>query len=148
MEIKLAKQLAEQLMAQHGIHSWIVVFDNAKTRKGQTRFRRQEISLSTPLTEFNPVEQVRNTILHEIAHVLVGEGHGHDETWRFKAIQIGCTGQTCTPVVNRIPGRYTIKCNNCGESIGEYYRRPKIANCWHLKCGRASINKLEIVINS
>jgi|SRR5665213_1460397 len=147
MEIKLAKQMAEELMAQHGINSWIVVFDNAKTRKGQTRFRRQEISLSAPLTELNPVEQVRNTILHEIAHVLVGSGHGHDDIWRSKAIEIGCNGQTCTTTVNRVPSKYSLKCTNCNQIFNSYYRRPKIVNCWHLKCGRAAINKLELIVH-
>ncbi len=147
MEIKLAKQMAEGLMAQHGIHSWVVVFDNAKTRKGQTRFNQMEISLSAPLTEINPVEQVRNTILHEIAHVLVGRGHGHDDAWRAKAIQIGCTGETCTATVNRLPGRYIVKCNHCTGIVSEYYRKPKLENCWHMKCGRVSKNKLELVLN-
>lgn len=146
MEIKLAKQMAEELMAQHGINSWIVVFDNAKTRKGQTRFLAQEISLSAPITEINPVEQVRNTILHEIAHVLVGSGHGHDEIWRSKAISIGCNGQTSTSTVNHIPSHYELKCNHCGEMVAEYYRRPKVKDCWHMKCGRISKNKLELIV--
>lgn len=132
-------------MAKHGINSWIVVFDNAKTRKGQTRFRKQEISLSKPITEINPVEQVLNTILHEIAHVLVGANHGHDDIWRSKALEIGCNGQTCTTSVNRVPGRYTVKCNHCSGVVQTYYRRPKINNHWHLKCGRESMNKLEII---
>lgn len=134
-------------MVQHGVQSWVVVFDNAKTRKGQTRFCQREISLSAPLTEINPMEQVRNTILHEIAHVLVGSWHGHDETWRFKALQIGCNGQTCTPSVNRLPGRYIVKCNHCKGIVQEYYRKPKLENCWHLECGRISKNKLELVLN-
>jgi len=147
MELKLAKQMAEELMGQHSIHGWVVVFDNAKTRKGQTRFRQREISLSAPLTERNPVEQVRNTILHEIAHVLVGVGHGHDDVWRSQAIKIGCNGQTCTSTVNRIPGRYIVKCLHCNGVVSEYYRKPKIENCWHMKCGRISKNRLELVLN-
>lgn len=147
MELKLAKQMAEGCMVQHGIYSWVVVFDNAKTRKGQTRFRQREMSLSAPLTEINPVEQVRNTILHEVAHILVGSGHGHDDVWRSKAIEIGCTGDTCTPTVNRLPSRYMLKCNHCSEIVAHYYRRPKVKNYWHMQCGRISKNKLELVVN-
>ena len=148
MELKLAKQMAEQLMTQHGINSWIVVFDNAKTRRGQTRFRKQEISLSRFITEMNPIEQIRNTILHEIAHILVGPDHGHDDIWRSKAIEIGCNGQTCTTIINKIPHKYVLNCNHCGGIVGNYYRRPKVENCWHLKCGKVSKNKLELIINS
>jgi predicted SprT family Zn-dependent metalloprotease len=134
-------------MAQHGLTSWVLVFDNAKMRKGQTRFVKRQISLSAPLTEANPIEQVRNTILHEIAHVLVGPNHGHDNIWRSKAISIGCNGQTCTSTVNRLPGRYLLKCKHCTQIVHEYYRKPKIENCWHSKCGRISINRLELVLN-
>jgi SWI/SNF-related matrix-associated actin-dependent regulator 1 of chromatin subfamily A len=37
-------------------------------------------------------QQFKDTILHEIAHAIVGPHHGHDEVWRGKAVEIGCTG--------------------------------------------------------
>jgi hypothetical protein len=36
---------------------------------------------------------VKNSILHELAHVLVGKGHGHDEIWFRKALDLGCKPQ-------------------------------------------------------
>jgi predicted SprT family Zn-dependent metalloprotease len=145
MELSLAKRMIEELLAQHGVDSWAVVFDNAVRRRGQTNYDKKEISLSIPITVNNPIEQVRNTILHEVAHVLVGQGHGHDNVWRTKAVEIGCTGETCTTILNRVPRVYALKCNHCGETFDEFYRRPKTVDRWHIKCGRVSKNKLELI---
>ena len=38
-------------------------------------------------------DQINDTILHEIAHALVGPGNGHNLKWKKKAKEIGCTGK-------------------------------------------------------
>jgi hypothetical protein len=43
-------------------------------------------------------ELIRDTILHEVAHALVGENHNHDEAWRAKAIELGATGETLVSI--------------------------------------------------
>lgn len=40
--------------------------------------------------DIHPDEEVRNTILHELGHALVGPGHAHDEVWEAKAREVGC----------------------------------------------------------
>ena len=35
---------------------------------------------------------IENTVLHEIAHAIVGAEHHHDRVWRDCAQRIGCTG--------------------------------------------------------
>ena len=42
--------------------------------------------------------EIEDTLLHEIAHALVGRRHHHDAVWRAKAREIGCTGQRCHSV--------------------------------------------------
>lgn len=37
------------------------------------------------------MEEIENTILHEIAHAIVGVGHGHRLKWQEKAIELGVT---------------------------------------------------------
>lgn len=85
-------------MARHGLTGWRLVFDNAKTRAGVCRFDRKEIGLSRPLISLYEVEQVTETVLHEIAHALAGPRHGHDRVWRATARRIGCSGRRCMPV--------------------------------------------------
>ena len=95
MRIDDAERLARQLMDQHGLNEWSLEFDNAKTRAGVCRSQRRQLGLSRPLTRLHDEAEVRDTILHEIAHALVGAHHHHDATWRATAIRIGCSGRRC-----------------------------------------------------
>jgi len=97
LDLTEARQLAAGLMAQHGLTGWRLVFDNAKTRAGVCRFDRKQIGLSRPLVALYDIEQVTDTVLHEIAHALAGPRHGHDRLWRATARRIGCSGRRCVP---------------------------------------------------
>ena len=93
MEISPALALGRRLLREHGLEHWTVTTDRAKTRAGVCRFASRTISLSAPLTRLHDEAEVRDTILHEIAHALVGPAHGHDNVWRAKAMAIGCSGE-------------------------------------------------------
>jgi len=67
-----ARILAVTLMQQHGLVGWTFKFDHARRRFGCCNFTRRTISLSRPLTFLNDDAEVRDTILHEIAHALAG----------------------------------------------------------------------------
>ncbi|GAA2635210.1 SprT-like domain-containing protein [Paractinoplanes durhamensis] len=97
MDLTEARRLASGLIARHGLRGWRLVFDNAKTRAGVCRFDRKEIGLSRPLVALYDVEQVTETVLHEVAHALAGPRHGHDRVWRATARRIGSTGERCMP---------------------------------------------------
>ena len=92
MDIHKARLLAVEKMKFHNLTDWNFRFDNAKRRFGLCAYKSKMISLSESLTELNPEEEVLNTILHEIAHALVGRGKGHTQVWKLKALEIGCNG--------------------------------------------------------
>jgi predicted SprT family Zn-dependent metalloprotease len=58
-------------------------------------------------------DQVRDTILHEIAHALAGPKHNHDARWKSIARSIGCTADRCH-TVDFAPARYIASCSRCG----------------------------------
>ena len=87
--------LAYELLAQHGLTEWRVTYDHARRRAGLCNFTTKTISLSRHYARQAPFEHIKDTILHEIAHALVGPRHGHDATWRQTARQIGCTAMRC-----------------------------------------------------
>ncbi|SKC45925.1 SprT-like domain-containing protein [Krasilnikoviella flava] len=93
MEREAAARLARRLMAEHGLAGWTFRFDRARRRAGLCRYDRREISLSGPLTELYDEADVREVVLHEIAHALAGARHGHDSVWRATARSIGSTGR-------------------------------------------------------
>jgi hypothetical protein len=127
MDIKLAGDMARELMHQHGLKDWTFTVDFAKRRFGQCRYRTKEISMSIPLIKLNTEEKVRDTILQEIAHALVGPRVGHTRVWREKAIAIGCDGNRCYGAeVIAPPKTWKGTCPTCGR-VTHRYRRSNIA---------------------
>lgn len=93
MQLAEAARLGRALLDEHGLHDWELVFDRAKRRAGICRESERRIGLSAPLTQVHSDADVRDTILHEIAHALVGARHGHDRVWKATARRIGCSGE-------------------------------------------------------
>ena len=77
MNLFEASILARSLMSEHGLADWGFAFDHARRRFGACNYTRRRITLSRPLTLLNGIDEVRDTILHEIAHALCpGDKHG------------------------------------------------------------------------
>ena len=90
------RQLALDLMAHHGLVGWSFHFNRCKTSLGLCVYHRRIIELSIYLVERdNSAEEIRDTILHEIAHALVGARHGHDRVWKRKCVEIGARPMRC-----------------------------------------------------
>jgi hypothetical protein len=94
-----AKELATLLMAEHGLTEWKFAFNTNKRRAGVCRYPARSkpgrIELSKHYVLRNPDDEVRDTILHESAHALVGPGHGHDEVWKAKRVEAGARPERC-----------------------------------------------------
>ncbi|WP_432499041.1 SprT-like domain-containing protein [Kineococcus auxinigenes] len=127
MDVGDAVAMAEDLLAEHGLAGWTVVLDRARTRAGVCREDRREIGLSAPLVRLHSAEEVRDTVLHEIAHALVGARHGHDAVWRATARSIGCTG-TRTTSAPRPPGRWRGVCP-AGHAVTRHRRPARLVAC-------------------
>lgn len=127
MELSLAQRMAFELMGENDLITWEFKFNNGKLRFGLCSFRQRTIYLSKPLTKLNDEHAVRETILHEIAHALVGIKEGHGPVWRKKARELGCSGERCYGSEVVTPARkYIGTCPACHKQI-ERFRRTKIA---------------------
>lgn len=123
MQPKNAKLLALKLMHMHGLikAGWDFKFDNAKIRFGLCNYRTKVISLSRHLVKLNDEAATIDTLLHEIAHALVGHKHGHNRVWRTKAREIGCNGMRCHTHETVAP-KYTGHCPSCKREIKKHRR--------------------------
>ena len=106
-------KMAEGLIAEHGLAGWSVQFDDASRRAGQCDYVTKVIGLTRLYCLTASEAEVRNTVLHEIAHALVGPRHHHDKVWKAQARAIGCTGDRCHTVEFGLP-RYIQVCKRCG----------------------------------
>lgn len=109
--IKATCELALGLMHEHGLKKWSFEFDHSTRRAGCCNYNDKRISISFHLAHNASDEDIRDTLLHEIAHALVGKKHGHNAIWKTKAREIGCSGERCHRL-RFVPPRYTVRCEN------------------------------------
>lgn len=129
MDLTDAVTLAERILAQHGLDGWQVQLDSAKRRAGVCHFGRRVIGLSAPLTTLHDEAEVRDTILHEVAHALAGPRHGHDAHWRAIARYIGCSGERCVPAdAPRVEPAWLGVCP-VGHTVGRHRRPERVTSC-------------------
>lgn len=123
MELDKAKIIADEHFKKFNLNDWSFGFNNNKRRFGVCKGNKKRIEISACLTERNEEIYFLDTLLHEIAHALVGTMHKHNQVWRMKAIEIGCCGdRTCSDMIAKPEGRYKYECPNCHNVINQYRR--------------------------
>lgn len=121
------RALADRLLATHQARGrlgreWTFAFDLASRRAGVCRYDAKRIGLSVSFCLRAPLAEVEDTLLHEIAHAIVGPKHGHDAVWRAEARAIGCSGER-SHNVNHSVANWVGECG-CGEQwLRERLRR-------------------------
>ena len=70
-----------------------IKFDNAYKRAGACFYQKKTLSFSIRFLRQASADEIRDTLLHEIAHALVGPKNGHNLIWKKKAIELGCSGE-------------------------------------------------------
>jgi predicted SprT family Zn-dependent metalloprotease len=129
MNTRDAFDLARALLERHQLAHWTVEWDSAKTRAGVCRFQEQTIGLSAPLTRLHGEAEVRDTILHEIAHALAGPEAKHGPRWRQLARSIGCSGRRCTSEDSaRIAGAWLGVCP-AGHGVTRHRAPTRVTSC-------------------
>ncbi len=122
----IAKQ-ADQLLEQHGLDDWRFAYDHASKRAGSCKYQQKVITVADQFCFSAKEAEITDTILHEIAHALVGAEHGHNEVWQAKARQIGCSAER-THCVSFSAPRYIVSCKPCG-TFGLREKRGKNRVC-------------------
>lgn len=114
--------LAGELLARHGLVAWRFAFDHAKRRGGACHFGRHTISVAVGFAQAADDAEIRDTLLHEIAHALVGPRHHHDAVWQAKAHEIGCSARRCHSLDFSEPS-VIARCANGCFAVGKHRRR-------------------------
>lgn len=84
------ESLAKQLMEDYGVQDMQFGFSYSKRSLGSCGHDKIKLQLDHALT--NDWDEIKNTLLHEIAHAVVGREHGrqgHRLLWQQKAKEMG-----------------------------------------------------------
>ncbi len=133
-----AEDYAHACMVQLGLSGWEFHWDRAVKRMGCCWPTRRHISLSryyaAACLPEHP-EQLRRTLLHELAHALAWEHHrqtGHGVAWKHWCAQLGIAGERATsrvadftPPHLRRAARYALCHRETGEVYATYQRMPR-----------------------
>ncbi len=131
--------LAGDLLARHQAESgldadWCFGFDLSTVRGGVCRYADRRIDLSVSYCHRATRAEIVDTLLHEIAHAIVGHEHHHGAVWKAVARALGCTAERCHEV-NHTPARWLGECG-CGQSWRRHRLSRRLrqgARC--VKCG-------------
>ena len=117
MKIAEAEPFIRTLMDDN-LPDWDFRWDRATRRFGCCHQNLKRITLSKTLTELNEWDDIKDTLLHEIAHALAGQGHGHDAVWKAKCREIGARPERCYgSSVRRPVKKWKGICPGCGRTI-------------------------------
>ena len=138
-----AKNLALKLMEKYEIkrEGWKFAFNNRKRGLGLCSHIKRTIYLSKVYVQYNNEEEIKNTILHEIAHVLAGPLEGHSSIWRGIALNIGCNGKRLNSTATMPKGKYEYVCKNCGYISYSHRKLKRKYSC--LECKKFCPNQYD-----
>ena len=150
-----ASKLCHETLIKHGLKDWSVrINTNATYFCGLCLHKDKSIVLSGHHIDQHPDSEVTDTILHEVAHALVGSSHGHDTVWQYKAKSLGCRPEPCSEysispqLIDEIRSGATVEI----EFEEVTFARPKYKitrlqdKCEH--CGKVAVEKSNTFIPS
>ncbi len=126
---------ALDLLTAYQLHEWSFGFNRRKREMGTCFFDCRRIELSLYFVEMNDDSAIDDTLLHELAHALVGPGHGHDRVWRDMCERVGAKPERLCNEARMPDGRWQAVCGGCGM-VHHRHRKPKRMIGWYCrKCG-------------
>ena len=128
------KKLFDELKEEYNLNDWKLKFSRAYTTFGQCDYNSKRIIVSEKAIEQTTYKDVKQTLIHEFAHAIVGPSHNHNEVWRKQCIAMGGKGERCASVSLDKPYKYIVGCyDGCWKK--RYMNRPKY-NVARRICGK------------
>lgn len=95
-EVLANNLLNEAINTYQHIDGWRFKWNNRKQAYGVCSYRTRTIQLSKFLTALQDYDDVKDTVLHELAHALAGGRAGHGPVWKAWCLKLGANPQRCT----------------------------------------------------
>jgi predicted SprT family Zn-dependent metalloprotease len=125
---------AEDLIGVHlDTDKWSFAFDSAKKRLGECKWETNEISLSRYFVDLHSLDEIRQVLLHEVAHALSGPNAGHNKKWKDTATRIGYRHEKISgEEIGNATAKFVGTCPNGHKAFR--HRKPKS----ELSCSRCA----------
>ena len=153
MDRNQAAEYARKQLSNNGLDDWSVRLSTSERGyMGLCSYQDKCIILNAHHIDINPEFGVYDTILHEVAHALVGPNHGHDEEWKAKAKELGCRPEQCSEfsldpdLIDAIRSGATIEYTVEEETIIKRTPKVRITRLQDKcpECGKVAIEKFRV----
>ena len=134
MRLEDADRLARRLIEQHRLGDWQFGFNRRKRSLGLCWYERRRIELSIHFAARHEEAEVRDVILHEIAHALAGPKAAHGPKWRTICRAIGARPERCSDTAMPA-GHWRATCPTCRCEFNRFRRPPRNRRYLCPKCG-------------
>lgn len=119
------------LLQQKNLVGWTAEMSRGRRTIGLCSYTDKTIYLSKHHIENDSYDDVRDTVIHEVAHAL-NPLDGHGIKWRKAAMAMGGTGDQYHSHGNSYPSKWSTRCINGHEPKIFRWNKDTIYNC---KCG-------------
>lgn len=149
------EMMVRKNLDKYGLTDWNVQVNNTKRTLGMCCHSIKTIKMSKAFfVSMNPSD-VMDTVLHEIAHALVGPGKGHGAEWQAMAVRLGATpratarGKALPSAIER--GAKWVLVTPQGKVIKSWFRKPqpqtfaKVPRQWETDNKEATYGKLRLI---
>lgn len=122
--------LGAQIMIDKGVPEYRVKITNRRRALADCNSFYKVIRFSSHFIKIATKEQFEGVTLHEIAHALVGNVHGHDSVFKAKCRELGAdtSYHGCSAKGVILPKKFKLTCPECGASSGANMRKDYICS--------------------
>lgn len=122
---------ARKMLRDNGLRGWTVKVSRGRRTIGLCSYLDKTIYISKYHLDNDSYDDVRDTIIHEVAHAL-NPRDGHGAEWRKTSISLGGTGNQYHTHASSYPSKWTTTCINGHKPKIFRWNKDTIYNC---KCG-------------
>lgn len=137
-KLRVAVLEAAKLLSDNGLGDWQLKLNNKRTSLAETDHTEKTIHYSKHFLVVADREQLTGVTLHEAAHALVGQGHGHNEVFVKKCKEISPNEDYAQRAVSIPLRKYILTCPKCGQTGSNNLNKPRY-------CGKCFNNNKEMV---
>jgi len=133
-KFKLTQTYFNYVIKKYKLCDWKLTWNNAFSRAGICYENKKTISISRHYIKRNNWNNIKNIILHEISHAIVGNINGHNEKWLKTFKKLGGNGKMyCNNYCKNNDYKYIRYCINIPcDNLTSYHltrRKKKCTNC-------------------
>lgn len=139
-----SRRLALKLLEKYGLaaEGWSFQFNRGLKLLGACNYSAKKIELSKYFVKYATRSEVKEVILHEIAHAKAGSNAAHGPLWQEECRKIGIKPEVTYDAIMPL-GKYHATCKVCFRRYNSHRRPNKGVTRYCGKCERQEKTILE-----